>query len=107
MLVVAGGVAGVLLSRGGDLSDGLEAQDVTASVATARECSDAGVTLTGDAADGVFTAGTGCGVASDSAGAGDSGDRFPAGSCRLLGGTFSGQTPGAGAGGASVCTFTL
>lgn len=107
MLVIAGGVAGVLLSRGAAVQADLEAQDVTRAVDTAQECADAGNTLTADATDAVFTPGTNCVVTSDSNMANDTGDRFTRSACQLQGGTFTGQETGSGTAGASVCTFTI
>lgn len=107
MLVIAGGVAGVLLSRGGDVMEDLEAQDVTRAVDTAAECQSAANTLTNEAADGVFTPGTSCVVTSDDALAGDTGDRFTIAACQLAGGVHSGEEPGSSAAGASVCTFNI
>jgi hypothetical protein len=48
MLVIAGGVAGVLLSRGGEVISDLEGQDVSSSeISDAVECGSAGRALDG------------------------------------------------------------
>lgn len=107
MLVIAGGVAGVLLSRGSDVMDDLEAQDVTRAVDTAAECQRAANDLTGATTTGVFTPGTSCVVTSTTTAGGATGDRFTIADCQLAGGTHTGQEPGASAAGASVCTFTV
>ena len=63
MLVIAGGVSGVLLSRGGDVISDLESADVNASeINTDDECLAAGRSLTGvtiSALSSVSSAGTG------------------------------------------------
>ena len=48
MLVIAGGVAGVLLSRGSDVVADLEAQDVSRNVTSATECQAAGRSILGN-----------------------------------------------------------
>ncbi len=49
MLVIAGGVSGVLLSRGGDVISDLESADVNATEINSRdECTSAARALTGD-----------------------------------------------------------
>ena len=107
MLVIAGGIAGVLLSRGSDVMGELEAQDVTRTVDTASECLATAASLANDPADGAFTPGTSCVVTSTSAGANDTGDRFTRAQCQLAGGAFSGEEPGSSNAGASRCTWTL
>ena len=110
MLVIAGGVAGVLLSRGGDVMEDLEAQDVTRSVDTAAECQSAANSLTGEAADGVFTPGTSCVVTSDDTaetGSPPTSDRFTIAACQLAGGVHSGEEPGSSTAATSVCTFNI
>ncbi len=51
MLVIAGGVSGVLLSRGGDVISDLESADVSGNeINTVDECTDAFRSLTGSTA---------------------------------------------------------
>ena len=59
MLVIAGGVSGVLLSRGGDVISDLESADVNASeIGTADECTTAARSLTGQTISAVLNSGT-------------------------------------------------
>ncbi len=67
MLVIAGGVSGVLLSRGGDVISDLESADVNASeIGTADECTAAARSLTGQTISAVGAVGA-VGVQSNNA----------------------------------------
>ncbi|WP_419553048.1 hypothetical protein [Candidatus Poriferisodalis sp.] len=87
MLVIAGGVAGVLLSRGGDVIADLEGQDVGS--VTAANCT----TLMDNGIAGVLTPTNGIGCTWT----GTTADPLSAGTCRIWGGQFFATGIAAGA----------
>ena len=59
MLVIAGGVAGVLITRGAEVTGDLEAQSVTSAIDNPQKCNNAAVALTGnDGTDSFSASGT-------------------------------------------------
>ncbi len=98
MLVIAGGVAGVLLSRGTEVIGDLEASDVGAACTETSIRDSAGVELTGVMATATTCTFTASGTAA-------SGITISALQCNSAGRVLRG--PGAIAGATNVCTVTI
>ena len=78
MLVIAGGVAGVLLSRGGDVMSDLEDQNLSTSIDSAAECTATVInSIAGDDSNGVSCRWIGTAT-----------DGITNGRCTVVGGTF-------------------
>ena len=78
MLVIAGGVAGVLLSRGGDVMSDLEDQNLTTSIDSADECTATVInSIAGDDSNGVSCRWEGTAA-----------NGITNGRCTVVGGTF-------------------
>ncbi len=90
MLVIAGSVSAVLLSRGSEVIGDLEGQDVTSSIDTQAECENREINPdAGSPVTGVWAAGP----PSTCTWSGD--DVYTAGQCSLVGGMYTNNATGA------------